>query len=169
MGAPRWLDPAEDRAWRGYRRMRALLDLQVNRDLARDAGLSEPDYDVLSNLSETEGHRWRLSDLAARMLWSKSRLSHHLTRMQQRGLVTREDCPEDGRGAVVVLTDGGLRAIQAAAPDHVASVRRHLIDLLSSDQIAVLGDITETVLGHLATQDQQPHRDRLTERPSTRA
>jgi DNA-binding MarR family transcriptional regulator len=158
MGAPRWLDPAEDRAWRGYRRMRALLDLQINRDLARDAGLSEPDYDVLSNLSETEGYRWRLSDLAARMLWSKSRLSHHLTRMQQRGLVTREDCPEDGRGAVVVLTRGGLRAIQAAAPDHVASVRRHLIDLLSPDQIAALGDITETVLSHLATLDQQPAR-----------
>jgi DNA-binding MarR family transcriptional regulator len=158
MEAPRWLDPAEDRAWRGYRRMRALLDLQINRDLARDAGLSEPDYDVLSNLSETDGHRWRLSDLAARMLWSKSRLSHHLTRMQQRGLVTREDCPEDGRGAVVVLTQGGLRAIQAAAPDHVASVRRHLIDLLSSDQIAALGDITQTVLSHLATLDQQPAR-----------
>jgi DNA-binding MarR family transcriptional regulator len=158
MGAPRWLDPAEDRAWRGYRRMRALLDLQINRDLARDAGLSEPDYDVLSNLSETEGYRWRLSDLAARMLWSKSRLSHHLTRMQQRGLVTREDCPEDGRSAVVVLTQGGLRAIQAAAPDHVASVRRHLIDLLSPDQIAALGDITETVLSHLATLDQQPAR-----------
>jgi DNA-binding MarR family transcriptional regulator len=158
MEAPRWLDPAEDRAWRGYRRMRALLDLQINRDLARDAGLSEPDYDVLSNLSETEGYRWRLSDLAARMLWSKSRLSHHLTRMQQRGLVTREDCPEDGRGAVVVLTQGGLGAIQAAAPDHVASVRRHLIDLLSSDQIAALGDITETVLSHLATLDQQPAR-----------
>jgi DNA-binding MarR family transcriptional regulator len=158
MRAPRWLDPAEDRAWRGYRRMRALLDLQINRDLARDAGLSEPDYDVLSNLSETEGYRWRLSDLAARMLWSKSRLSHHLTRMQQRGLVTREDCPEDGRGAVVVLTQGGLRAIQAAAPDHVASVRRHLIDLLSPDQIAALGDITETVLSHLATLDQQPAR-----------
>ena len=158
MGAPRWLDPAEDRAWRGYRRMRALLDLQINRDLARDAGLSEPDYDVLSNLSEIEGYRWRLSDLAARMLWSKSRLSHHLTRMQQRGLVTREDCPEDGRGAVVVLTEGGLRAIQAAAPDHVASVRRHLIDLLSTDQITALGDITQTVLSHLATLDQQPAR-----------
>jgi DNA-binding MarR family transcriptional regulator len=156
MGAPRWLDPAEDRAWRGYRRMRALLDLQVNRDLARDAGLSEPDYDVLSNLSETEGHRWRVSDLAARMLWSRSRLSHHLTRMQQRGLVTREDCPEDGRGAVVVLTDGGLRAIQAAAPDHVASVRRHLIDLLSADQVAALGDIADTVLTHLATLDPHP-------------
>ena len=158
MGAPRWLDPAEDRAWRGYRRMRALLDLQVNRDLARDAGLSEPDYDVLSNLSETEGHRWRVSDLAARMLWSRSRLSHHLTRMQQRGLVTREDCPEDGRGAVVVLTDGGLRAIQAAAPDHVASVRRHFIDLLSADQVAALGDIADTVHTHLATLDHHQSR-----------
>jgi len=151
---PRWLDPAEDRAWRGYRRMRALLDLQVNRDLARDSGLSEPDYDVLSNLSETEGHRWRLSDLAARMLWSRSRLSHHITRMQQRGLVTREGCAADGRGAFVVLTADGLRAIQAAAPGHVASVRRHLIDRLSAEQIDVLGDIAETVLAHLARLDE---------------
>ena len=153
---PRWLDRHEDRAWRGYRRMRALLDLQVNRDLVRESGLSEPDYDVLSNLSETEGHRWRLSDLAARMLWSKSRLSHHITRMQQRGLVTREDCPADARGAFVVLTEEGLRTIQAAAPGHVASVRQHLIDLLSEEQISVLGDIAETVLAHLAGQEQEP-------------
>jgi DNA-binding MarR family transcriptional regulator len=153
---PRWLDRHEDRAWRGYRRMRALLDLQVNRDLVRESGLSEPDYDVLSNLSETEGHRWRLSDLAARMLWSKSRLSHHITRMQQRGLVTRQDCPADARGAFVVLTEEGLRTIQAAAPGHVASVRQHLIDLLSEEQISVLGDIAETVLAHLAGQEQEP-------------
>jgi DNA-binding MarR family transcriptional regulator len=153
---PRWLDRDEDRAWRGYRRMRALLDLQVNRDLVHGSGLSEPDYDVLSNLSETEGHRWRLSDLAARMLWSKSRLSHHITRMQQRGLVTREDCPADARGAFVVLTEEGLRTIQAAAPGHVASVRQHLIDLLSEEQISVLGDIAETVLAHLAGQEQGP-------------
>ena len=156
MTEPRWLSQPEDRAWRGYRRMRALLDLEVNRDLARESGLSEPDYDVLSNLSETEGHRWRLSDLAARMLWSRSRLSHHLSRMQQRGLVTREDCPADGRGAFVVLTEEGLRTIQAAAPGHVASVRRHLVDLLSEEQIGVLGDITETVLAHLAGADHQP-------------
>ena len=157
MTDPRWLSQPEDRAWRGYRRMRALLDLEVNRDLARESGLSEPDYDVLSNLSETEGHRWRLSDLAARMLWSKSRLSHHITRMQQRGLVTRQDCPADARGAFVVLTEEGLRTIQAAAPGHVASVRQHLIDLLSEEQISVLGDIAETVLAHLAGQEQEPH------------
>jgi DNA-binding MarR family transcriptional regulator len=155
MTEPRWLDQDEDRAWRGYRRLHALLDLQINRDLARDSGLSEPDYDVLSNLSETAGHRQRLSDLAAHMRWSKSRLSHHITRMQQRGLVTREDCAADGRGAFVALTRQGLHAIETAAPGHVASVRRHFIDLLSTEQIAALGDITQTVLTHLATVERQ--------------
>lgn len=153
MDNPRWLDPTEDRAWRGYRRMHALLDLQIARDLARDSCLSEPDYDVLSNLSETEGHRWRLNDLAARMLWSKSRVSHHITRMEQRGLVTREECAEDARGAVVVLTPQGLAAIEEAAPDHVGSVRRHFIDLLSRQQIETLADLTETVVRHLTEPD----------------
>src|SRR4051794_7128509 len=101
----RWLDDEEFRAWYGYRRMRGLLDLRIARDLADDSGLSEPDYDVLSNLTDAEGHRARLSDLAARMLWSKSRLSHHIVRMQRRGLVVKEECADDGRGAVVVLTD----------------------------------------------------------------
>ncbi len=152
----RWLTEAEDRSWRGYRRMRLLLDAQIARDLARDSGLSEPDYDVLSTVSETEGRRWRLNELAAHMLWSKSRLSHHITRMEQRGLVRREECEDDARGAVIVLTDEGLRAIQAAAPDHVASVREHLIDLLSDRQIAALAGIADTVLRHLAELERQP-------------
>jgi DNA-binding MarR family transcriptional regulator len=155
---PRWLNQTEDRAWRGYRRLRLLLDLQINRDLARDSGLSGPDYDVLSNLSETAGHRLRLSDLAAHMRWSKSRLSHHITRMEARGLVTRQDCATDGRGSFVVLTEEGLRAIEAAAPGHVESVRRHFIDLLSEEQITVLGDITQTVLAHLASTDDDHAR-----------
>ena len=154
MSEPRWLNDREMRAWFGYRRMRLLLDLQINRELMHESGLSEPDYDVLSNLSQTDGRRMRLSDLAAHMRWSKSRLSHHITRMQQRGLVTREDYAPDGRGAVVALTQNGLHAIESAAPGHVASVRRHFIDLLSPEQIAVLGDITQTVLTHLATIDQ---------------
>lgn len=137
------------RAWLGYRRMRLLLDLQVSRDLAEDSGLSDADYDVLSNLSETEGHRLRLSELSAHMRWSKSRLSHHLTRMQQRGLVTREEHPSDGRGAVIVLTGDGWRAIRSAAPKHVESVRRHFIDRLTDEQIRVLGDIADAVVGHL--------------------
>jgi DNA-binding MarR family transcriptional regulator len=146
---PRWLDQREARAWRGYRRMRRLLDLQLNRELFSESGLSEPDYDVLSDLSETPDQRLRLTELADRMLWSKSRLSHHLTRMQQRGLVRREECPGDARGSVVVLTAEGWRAIEKAAPGHVASVRRHLIDLLTPAEITALGDLTQRVVDHL--------------------
>ncbi|MER5418579.1 MarR family winged helix-turn-helix transcriptional regulator [Streptosporangium roseum] len=150
MADPRWLDEREFRAWLGYRRMRLLLDAQIVRDLNRDSGLSDPDYDVLSALSSSKDRRWRLNQLAAHMLWSKSRLSRHISRMEERGLVTREECAADARGADIVLTDGGMRAIEAAAPDHVESVRRHLIDLLTTEQIETLGDIADTVLAHLA-------------------
>ncbi|MGC3859562.1 MarR family winged helix-turn-helix transcriptional regulator [Micromonospora chersina] len=150
MDAPRWLDARETRAWRGYRRMRRLLDLELARELMQDAGLSEPDYDVLSDLSETPDQRLRLSELADRMLWSRSRLSHHLARMQQRGLVTREEHPSDGRGSIVVLTPAGRAAIEAAAPGHVAAVRRHLIDLLTPDEIDALGALTQRVVDRLS-------------------
>ena len=129
--------------------MRLVLDLQIARDLAADSGLSEADYDVLSTLSETGGRRMRLGDLAAHMLWSKSRLSHHTARMQQRGLVVREDCADDGRGSWVVLTDEGMATIRAAAPAHVASVRRHLIDLLTPEQVEALGTAAASVVQHL--------------------
>ncbi|MFC0029010.1 MarR family winged helix-turn-helix transcriptional regulator [Micromonospora chaiyaphumensis] len=150
MDAPRWLDAREARAWRGYRRMRRLLDLELARELMQDAGLSEPDYDVLSDLSETPDQRLRLSELADRMLWSRSRLSHHLARMQQRGLVTREEHPSDGRGSIVVLTPAGRAAIEAAAPGHVAAVRRHLIDLLTPEEIDALAALTQRVVDRLS-------------------
>jgi DNA-binding MarR family transcriptional regulator len=133
--------------------MRALLDLQLARDLTRETGLSEADYDVLSTLSETDGHRLRLSELATHMLWSKSRLSHHITRMQQRGLVNREDCSDDARGSVIVLTAGGRRAIGEAAPGHVESVRRHLIDLLTDNELAALEALSHRVVDHLVSLD----------------
>ncbi|MGH2753099.1 MAG: MarR family winged helix-turn-helix transcriptional regulator [Actinomycetota bacterium] len=153
---PRWLDDQEFRAWLGYRRMRLALDAAINRDMARDSGLSEPDYDVLSNLSSTAGHRWRMSDLGKRMLWSKSRLSHHISRMEQRGLVRREGVDGDGRGASVVLTRRGLAAIVAAAPHHVGSVRDRFIDLLTREEIRVLGDIAEKVLARLGSSLEGP-------------
>ncbi|QLQ39213.1 MarR family winged helix-turn-helix transcriptional regulator [Micromonospora robiginosa] len=152
MEEPRWLDEREDRAWRGYRRMRRLLDLELARELMQDAGLSEPDYDVLSDLSETPGQRMRLSELADRMLWSRSRLSHHISRMQQRGLVVREECATDGRGSVVTLTPAGRQAVEAAAPGHVAAVRRHLIDLLTPAELAALGTLSQRVVDRLAGQ-----------------
>ena len=135
--------------------MRALLDLQIRRDLAGDSGLSDADYDVLSNLSETEGHRLRLNDLATQMLWSSSRLSHHISRMQKRGLVTRESDPSDARGAVIVLTESGWKEIRRAAPLHVESVRRHFIDLLDRTQLENLGDISDKIVSHLNHQRQE--------------
>ncbi|MFI6598607.1 MarR family winged helix-turn-helix transcriptional regulator [Nonomuraea sp. NPDC050536] len=145
----RWLDEREMRAWIGYRRMRLLLDLELGRDLMNASGLSEPDYDVLSNLSEAPGRSMRLSALAAHMHWSKSRLSHHITRMQQRGLVERQECADDGRGSAVVLTDTGWDSIVQAAPGHVESVRRHLIDLMTEEELDALAAFSRRVIEKL--------------------
>ena len=151
-----WLTPDEQRAWRGYRSMRALLDLQIARDLMRDSGLSEADYDVLSTLGETGGHRMRLTELAAHMQWSKSRLSHHIGRMQQRGLVAREPCDDDGRGSMVVLTASGRKAIEAAAPRHVESVRRNFVDLIEPAELAALDALAARVVAHLLRSQDPP-------------
>jgi len=135
--------------------MRLLLDAQIARDLADNSGLSMADYDVLSALSSTEGHRWRLQALAGRMLWSKSRLSRHISRMEERGLVTREECTTDARGAFVVLTADGMQTIVDAAPEHVESVRRHFIDLLTEEQIAALEAIANITVSRLPDSHQE--------------
>lgn len=153
MTEPRWLDEDEDRAWRGFRRMVGLLNLQVYRELAAESGLSEPDYEVLSTLSETPGEIYRVNRLADRLLWSRSRLSHHLTRMQQRGLVERADSVSDGRGSTVTLTAAGRRALKDAAPGHVASVRDNLVDLLTKQELATLERISRKVITKLGGDD----------------
>ena len=147
-----WLDETEERAWRGFRRMMTLLLPRIGRDLQVDSGLSDADYEVLSNLSESIHHDYRFKDLAERMLWSKSRLSHHLTRMEGRGLIRRTEDGGDGRGSMVVLTDRGYQAITEAAPAHVASVRRHFIDLLTVEQLAIVAEVTDVVVAHLETE-----------------
>ncbi len=153
MANPRWLTDAEFRAWIGYRRMRLLLDAEVTRDLTRESGLSAPDYDVLSALMDAPERSARVTELARRMLWSKSRLSRHLGRMRERGLVERiEDVG-------VVLTEAGERAIVEAAPGHVESVRRHFIDLLTDEQLRVFGDIADTVLSQLPPTASDAERD----------
>lgn len=145
MPEPRWLTEREERAWRAYRRMHALLPARLAKDLADDSALSEPDYEVLSTLSEKPSNRWQLRELAAKMLWSRSRLSHHIARMDKRGLVTRHDDPDDARGCVIALSDTGLATLRRASPHHLESVRRHLIDLLSSAEIDALTSIAERV------------------------
>lgn len=147
----RWLNPTEDRAWRGLRRTFTLLEGRLAGELNEETGLSMADYTVLSNLVEAEDRRWRVTGLAEHMQWSQSRLSHQILRMETRGLVRREDAAEDRRGTVVVLTREGLRAIAAAAPGHFRSVRRHMIDLLTEGQLRILGDIADTVVDHLTS------------------
>lgn len=129
--------------------MKDHLDLQISRDLAADSGLSDSDYDVLSTLTEAPDPIWRARDLAARLLWSSSRLAHHVGRMERRGLVARGGCSDDGRGATVELTEEGWRQLRDAAPLHVTSVRRHFIDLLTPVEIDVLAAISDKVLVHL--------------------
>jgi DNA-binding MarR family transcriptional regulator len=162
MTEPRWLTDAEMHTWRGYRRMRNLLDLQLTRDLGADSGLSDADYDVLTSVSEAPGGRLRLGELAASIRWSVSRLSHQVSRMEQRGLVARGGAADDGRGATVALTDAGWELVRAAAVHHVASVRRHFIDVLDEQDVAALGRIADKVLAHLseATPPTPPRRRR---------
>lgn len=150
MTAATWLNPAEERAWRAYRKMQTVLPAQLARDLGRNSGLTDPDYDVLSTLSEQPGDRWQLRDLAAKMLWSRSRLSHHIARMERRGLVARGDDPDDRRGCMIVLTRAGLKTLEKAAPHHVRSVREHFLDLVTTDELTTLTQIAERVVGHLS-------------------
>jgi DNA-binding MarR family transcriptional regulator len=150
MASTRWLTGPEERAWRRYRRMRTLLDLQIARDLNHDSGLSETDYDVLSTLSEKPGSRWRARDLATQLLWSTSRLAHHVGRMEQRGLVSRQPVAGDARGSLISLTETGWAVLRQAAPPHVASVRRHVIDLLTPEEVATLDTIAGKVIAGLA-------------------
>lgn len=145
-----WLTPQEDRAWRAYRKLQTVLPAQLARDLGRDSGLTDPDYEVLSTLSEQPGDRWQLRDLAAKMLWSRSRLSHHIARMERRGLVAREGDPDDRRGCMIVLTPVGMRTLEKAAPQHVTSVRAHFIDLLTAGELTALTQIAERVVDRLA-------------------
>lgn len=129
--------------------MRTMLDLELSRDLRQDSGLSDADYDVLTMLSDRPGRALRARDLGNRLRWSSSRLAHQIGRMEQRGLVARSTTDDDARGAVVTLTDSGWRTLLAAAPLHVESVRRNLIDLISPSELRTLDRIARKVLDHL--------------------
>ncbi|MFU8839790.1 MAG: MarR family winged helix-turn-helix transcriptional regulator [Nitriliruptoraceae bacterium] len=150
---PRWLDEREARAWRGYTRMRIELEAALSRRLARGPGLSHADYSVLVELSEAPEGRLRAFQLGRALRWEKSRLSHHLKRMESRGLVCREDCAEDARGSEVLLTEAGRATIEAAAPAHVDDVRALMIDHLAPGQLDALADIAEVVLVALEAEE----------------
>ncbi|MPY81472.1 MAG: MarR family transcriptional regulator [Actinophytocola sp.] len=144
-----WLTEQQQRAWRAYLDMNTQLTARLHRQLQADSGLSLADFDVLVQLTDRAEPRMRVGELAAALQWEKSRLSHHLARMQRRGLVGREDCADDGRGAFVVLTPEGRSAIEEAAPAHVDTVRDLVFDQLTTAQVRSLATIADRVLGRL--------------------
>ena len=146
----RWLTEEEQRAWRGLLRMTSQLNARANRLLLQEYGISLADYEVLVALSEAPESQLRVFEVADALAWEQSRVSHQLARMQRRGLITREGCATDARGAFAVLTTAGRAAIERAAPAHVEQVRQLVFDELSHEQVSALTEITTRVLDRLA-------------------
>lgn len=156
MDEPRWLDEREQRAWRSLMKMQAGLSEYIERQLRTHSGLSTADYQVLAHLSEAPEGRLRSFALGDALRWEKSRLSQHLTRMQNRNLIRRERCATDQRGAVVVITEQGRTLVEAAAPLHLADVRNVLIDHVTPAQMDLLIELGDQVEARLAEIDQKP-------------
>ncbi len=142
----RWLNEREERAWRSLQFMQMRLEALLARQLTNDSRLSYPDYVVLVALTDDPNGRLRLFELGEVLGWEKSRLSHHIARMADRGLVKKEKCDSDRRGAFVVITDEGRREIEAAAPGHVDAVRHLFVDRLTPDQLDAITTAAETIL-----------------------
>lgn len=136
----RWLSAQEQEHWRAWLAASKLLTDRLSRDLQEQHDLTLADYEILVTLSESVDRRLRMSELADATLASRSRLTHQVDRMERRGLVARELCADDKRGSYAVLTDHGWDVLVAAAPDHVESVRTHLIDVLSKKEFTALGE-----------------------------
>jgi DNA-binding MarR family transcriptional regulator len=150
MAAPRWLDERQGRLWQAYLLLNQELYGTLEDQLLRDAGLSGADYAVLVPLSTAPAGVLRARELCTAIGWDRSRLSHQVSRMEKRGLVAREECSEDGRGSMVRLTDVGRAAIEGAAPEHAATVRRYVFDLLSDEEIETLLAVFDRLLDNLA-------------------
>ncbi len=144
-----WLTDREQLAWRGLLAMWTRLNAQLAREMAAESDLSMADFSVLVALTDTCAGKTRAFSLADALQWEKSRLSHQLARMEKRGLIERTECSEDGRGQLIGVTDAGRAAIEAAAPAHVAAVRRLFLDALSGEQIDSLAEIARVALARI--------------------
>lgn len=158
MTETRWLSDQEQQSWRAFiDGCRALFDV-LDRQLQADSNLPHAYFEILIPLSEEPCRTLRMSELAERARSSRSRLSHAVARLEERGWVRRTDCPTDKRGQLAELTDEGFAMVQAAAPGHVEAVREYLIDRLSPEQVRVLGEIGDIMLRTTADTDLPPRR-----------
>jgi DNA-binding MarR family transcriptional regulator len=148
--SPRWLDEDQQRAWRAYLESTKVLFDALDRQLQRSADMPHAYYEILVRLSEADGHALRMSELADVTLSSRSRLSHAVARLEERGWVERADCATDRRGQIATLTAKGLDVLAATAPAHVESVRELVIDVLTPEQLTQLATIGEKIIARVA-------------------
>ncbi|MEU7868177.1 MarR family transcriptional regulator [Dactylosporangium sp. NPDC049140] len=141
----RWLDEEEQAAWRAFYSSTTLLIDRLDRELQHDAGMPHAYYEILVVLSESQGRSLRMSELAIKTRSSRSRLSHAVTKLEARGWVKRRDCDDDKRGQFADLTEEGFAALEAAAPGHVETVRTHLFDPLTPQQVEQLKQISDAI------------------------
>ncbi|SDI81722.1 transcriptional regulator, MarR family [Frankineae bacterium MT45] len=146
MDETNWLTPPEQRAWRAYVESATLLFDALDRAMQQDAGIPHAYYVILVRLSEAPEQSMRMSELADITRSSRSRLSHAVSRLQERGWVDRVDCETDRRGQVARLTPRGLAALQEAAPKHVEAVRSYVIDRLDPAQLAALEEVGDAII-----------------------
>jgi DNA-binding MarR family transcriptional regulator len=147
--SPRWLSPAELRAWLPVGGLLLKLPATLDTQMQRDSGLSHFEYLVLASLSEAPGRTRRMSELAALANGSLSRLSHVVKRLQARGWVQRRPSPGDGRFTNAELTEAGWQKVLASAPGHVEAVRDLILDALSAEELEQLGAMARKILGRI--------------------
>jgi DNA-binding MarR family transcriptional regulator len=131
-----WLPPAQQRAWVAYMRVQLRMNYEINRQLQRDSDLSLADYHVLNALSMAPDHTLQVTELAAYIGWERSRLSHHLRRLSQRGLTKRVPSEDDGRATDAVLTKKGMKAMVEAAPGHARLVKKLFFEPLPEELVS---------------------------------
>jgi DNA-binding MarR family transcriptional regulator len=158
-----WLTEDQLTAWLTFQASTTLLEAALDRQLQRDSGLPHAYYLILAMLSDVPGRTLRMSDLAAMTQSSQSRLSHAVARLERNGWIRRVPCPDDRRSTLARLTDAGFDVLAAAAPGHVATVRRHVFDRLTAEQVAQLREISRTVLDGLDAPPVCPGGTRLAE------
>jgi DNA-binding MarR family transcriptional regulator len=148
---PRWLNTDEQHTWRESIQAWQWLLAAVDVQLQRDSGMPLAYYEILVRLSEAPDRSLRMTQLAEASSSSKSRVSHAVARLEERGWVRRMECPTDRRGQIAMLTDQGFDALAKAAPGHVEQVRRVLFDALSAEQIRQLDGISAAILAQAAS------------------
>jgi DNA-binding MarR family transcriptional regulator len=146
----RWLDSGEQRVWRSFLDASRVLFDALDRQLQADSDMPHAYYEILVRLSEARDRTMRMSELAGSLMSSRSRLSHAVARLEERGWVQRRSDPADRRGQWAALTEQGFVALAAAAAGHVGAVRHTLFDALEPEDVATLGRISDAIRSHAA-------------------